>query len=78
MENNFCLTRENLATICRLCLKFSKLSISIFDRKDPNPNKKSLKDRIYDMYSIKVKYYSQTNPKNILFIRNYAFYLKDL
>ncbi|XP_037048070.1 zinc finger protein 271-like [Bradysia coprophila] len=54
MENSLDLTRENLTSICRLCLKVPKISISIFDRVDPNPNKKPLKDRIWAMYSVKV------------------------
>ncbi|KAJ6649994.1 Zinc finger protein [Pseudolycoriella hygida] len=48
------LTRENLSSICRLCLQLTNLSISIYDRKDPNPNKKPLKDRIFEMYAVKV------------------------
>lgn len=74
-KNDWSLTRENLANICRLCLKLSKFSISIFDRVDPNPNKRSLKDRIFDMYAIKVKYSYQ---KSLIFrfdLRKIIFFL---
>lgn len=62
------LTSENLTNICRLCLKLSKFAISIFDRIDPNPNKKSLKDRIFDMYSIKVNLFEKLSAK-FFFVR---------
>lgn len=45
---------NNLKEICRLCLKHDDISISIFDRIDPNPNKRPLSDRIHELYQIKV------------------------
>lgn len=44
----------NLMQICRLCLKMDDLMISIYDRLDPNPNKRPLHERIADMFHIQV------------------------
>lgn len=84
MENIFsvenvdsCLTRENLTNICRLCLQLAKYSINIFDRVDPNPNKKPLKDRIFEMYAIKVQYSHGKLPISYLQIRENNFFLRE-
>lgn len=54
------LCEQNLSKICRLCLQEdSDFSFSIFDRIDPNPNKRPLKDRIYELYQVKVMYLNQ-------------------
>lgn len=51
------LKEQNFSKICRLCLQEDKdLSFSIFDRIDPNPNKGPLKDRIFELYQVKVMY----------------------
>lgn len=44
----------NLAQICRLCLQMDDLMISIYDRIDPNPRKRPLVDRIFELYQIQV------------------------
>lgn len=48
---------DSLAQICRLCLKLDDLMISIYDRLDPNPNKRPLHERIEDMFHVKVSDY---------------------
>lgn len=45
---------DSLGQICRLCLKLDDLMISIYDRLDPNPNKRPLHERIADMFHVKV------------------------
>lgn len=57
MEDSDILNLDNLKEICRLCLKYDEISISIFERIDPNPNKRPLSDRIHDLYQIKVSNY---------------------
>lgn len=55
-ERDVHLSEQSLAKICRLCLQEdSDFSFSIFDRHDPNPNKRPLKDRIFELYQVKVK-----------------------
>lgn len=46
---------DSLGQICRLCLKLDDLMISIYDRLDPNPNKRPLHERIEDMFHVKVR-----------------------
>lgn len=48
------LSIENLAKICRLCLKLHEFTISIYDRFDPNPNKRLFVDRLYELYNLQV------------------------
>lgn len=50
------LTEENLKNICRLCLRIDdEITISIFDRPDPNPKKRPLAERIQELYQINVR-----------------------
>lgn len=53
------LQEENLKDICRLCLQQDdEFSISVFDRVDPNPKKKPLVDRIFELFHISVSVFS--------------------
>lgn len=46
---------EVLDQVCRLCLQTDELMICIYDRIDPNPNKRPLCDRVYELYQIRVR-----------------------
>lgn len=59
------LKKENYQNICRLCLhEDEEFTINIFDRIDPNPSKRPLSLRIFELYQIQV---------NNNFINNFCF-----
>lgn len=49
------LKEEDLKKVCRLCLQQDvEFSISVFDRIDPNPKKKPLVNRIFELFHVNV------------------------
>lgn len=53
--NDVQLNEANFSQICRLCLQVdNEFSISVFDRIDPNPTKRPLVERIFDLYQVQV------------------------
>lgn len=59
------LVGADLEQICRLCLQMDDLMICIYDRLDPNPKKRPLCERIYELYQIEVSakvYTHRLNP----------------
>lgn len=48
------LSEENFPNLCRLCLQNDDFIVDIFHSLDPNPSRKPLPERIFDLYQIKV------------------------
>lgn len=48
------LNADELDQVCRLCLQTADFMISMYDRIDPNPEKRPLCERVHDLYQIKV------------------------
>lgn len=52
------LKEENYKNVCRLCLQEDEdFTINIFDRIDPNPRKRPLSLRIFELYQIRVRFF---------------------
>lgn len=66
------LKEENLEKICRLCLQEDvDFSISIFDRDDPDTEKKTLVDRIYELFHINVRMDCVTHTKKCDLLKHF-------
>lgn len=74
------LKEEDLNKVCRLCLQHDvEFSISVFDRIDPNPKKKPLADRIFELFHINVSKLIKIMAifafsHHLYFIGSYFFY----
>lgn len=49
------LAGADLEQICRLCLQLDDLMISVYERLDPDPRKRPLVERIFELYQIEVR-----------------------
>lgn len=71
---------EVLDQVCRLCLQTDELMICIYDRIDPNPNKRPLCDRVYELYQIRVRrcvfYYLSTKAEKKSFLSSRIVYVQ--
>lgn len=48
------MTDDNFPNVCRLCLQVDDFIVDIFHNLDPNPDKRPLPERIYDLFQVKV------------------------